>query len=311
MLGIIISIIATAIISILIARWQMKKNKIIHFSINSYDIGKGLSDEFPEFKLHYGGEDLTGNVKVLKGGFMNIGKKDINGLKGENDIKLILPEECNIKAYTISSSVEELKVTAKKDEDKENILNIGIANYIKTDEFFKYTAIVETSGEIRSLYDKIKFQHRILNTEKIRNIYIGQQSIFYTRKGFYKWIMGVYFILCIFGLVISLYQTMDFKVYHNSTNKEVKLNIDPKSNIYVTEGISIPFLSGAKISSNDLDKDYRIVPVTEFRWNSAECIFAIVELVVILMLIFFMYNIIWGKNGHIINVIRENYRKKE
>ena len=52
MITAIISIIAGAIISYFIAKWQMKKNKIVHFSINSYDIGKGLSDEFPEFKSY-------------------------------------------------------------------------------------------------------------------------------------------------------------------------------------------------------------------------------------------------------------------
>ena len=76
MVGIIISVISTAIISIAIANWQMKKNKVVHFYVNSYDIGKGLSNEFPDFQLHYGGKQLVDNVKVLKGGFMNIGRND-------------------------------------------------------------------------------------------------------------------------------------------------------------------------------------------------------------------------------------------
>lgn len=83
----IISIILSAIIAFFIAKWQMKKNKIVHFSINSYDIGKGLSNEFPEFQLHYDGENLSNNVMVLKGGFMNVGRNDIDALKGDADIK--------------------------------------------------------------------------------------------------------------------------------------------------------------------------------------------------------------------------------
>ena len=75
------------IASYIFAKWQMTKNKIVHFSINSYDIGKGLSDEFPDFKLLFGEDVLVDNVMVLKGGFMNTGKNDINSFKGENDIK--------------------------------------------------------------------------------------------------------------------------------------------------------------------------------------------------------------------------------
>ena len=76
----ILSIIVSSIITFFIAKWQMKKNKIVHFSVNSYDIGKGLSNEFPDFQLHYGGEDLTDNVMVLKGGFMNTGRNDIDAM---------------------------------------------------------------------------------------------------------------------------------------------------------------------------------------------------------------------------------------
>ena len=176
MLEIIISIIATAIVSFLIANWQMKKNKIVHFSINSYDIGKGLSDEFPDFKLHYGDDALAENVMVLKGGFMNTGRNDINGLKGKNDIKLILPDECKIKAFTISPSTEDLMVTVNKDNEKENILNFGISEIFKADEYFKYTVIIETSKEIETLHSELKFRHRISNTDTIKNKYIGIQS---------------------------------------------------------------------------------------------------------------------------------------
>ena len=127
MLLTIILFIIGLIASYYIAKWQMKKNKIVHFSINSYDIGKGLSDEFPDFKLHFGNEVLADNVMVLKGGFMNVGRNDITGLKGENDIKLILPDECKVKAFTKSPSTEDLKVSVNKDNEKDNILNFGIS----------------------------------------------------------------------------------------------------------------------------------------------------------------------------------------
>ena len=101
MLTTIIFFVLGLIASYYIARWQMKKNRIVHFSINSYDIGKGLINEFPEFQLHYDGKVLANNVMVLKGGFMNTGRNDIDALKGDSDLKLILPEECAVKTVKV------------------------------------------------------------------------------------------------------------------------------------------------------------------------------------------------------------------
>ena len=71
MLEIIVSIVATAIVSIMIARWQMRKNEITHFFVNSFNVGKGLHNEFPQFNLTYEGEELSNEVLVLKGCFLN------------------------------------------------------------------------------------------------------------------------------------------------------------------------------------------------------------------------------------------------
>ena len=275
-----------------------------------YDIGKGVSDEFPEVKLNYDGEDLASDVIVLKGGFMNIGRNDIDGLKGESDIKLILPEECNVKAFTISPSVEELIVSINKDKEKDNILNFGISDVFKTDEYFKYKAIIETTKEIKNLHDELKFQHRILNTDKIRNTYIGMQSKL-KRKNFYKFIMVIYIIMSLLLIVFSLYQEMDFKIYNNTTNKEVKVNIDSQSDLYVSEGIFIPFITGTKVSTMDFDENYKIVPITEFKWNNATLILKIMELIGSLILIGLIYYLLWGGNSHIIKVIRENDKTQQ
>ena len=72
--------IITLFIGWLWNRKQTKNREITHFSINSYDIGKGLSDVFPEFQLQFNGENLVEDVKVLKGGFINTGNKGLDGL---------------------------------------------------------------------------------------------------------------------------------------------------------------------------------------------------------------------------------------
>lgn len=305
----IISIIVGAIISYFIAKWQMKKNKIVHFSINSYDIGKGLSDEFPDFKLHFGDEMLADNVMVFKGGFMNIGRNDIDSLKGSNDIKMILPEECKIKAITVSPSTEGLFVTATKDDEKDNILHFGISEIFKNDEYFRYTAILETSKEMKSLHSVLKFSHRLSNTEKIRNTYIGLHSNRF-RKKFYKLAISFMVLMMVLMVFVFSYQRLRYNIYKKTNNQEVKIHIDPYSNLYVNEGLAIPFISGNKISSDELEKEYKIVPVTEFRLSSSESVMAILGLLLSLLYILLAYYMVWGRNGHIMNVLNANEKSK-
>lgn len=302
----VISIAISAIIAFFIAKWQMKKNKIVHFSINSYDIGKGLSNEFPEFQLHYGGEELADNVMVLKGGFINTGRNDINALKGDADIKLILPDECKIKAFTISPSTEDLIVTINKDNEKENILIFGISEIFKTDEFFKYTAIIETPKEIETLHSGLKIRHRILNTDKIKNTYIGPQRNQPVKRLYKILMISSMIMMLLLNVVLFSCHNMRYEIYKKTNNQEVEMLIDLNSNLYVDEGFSIPFITGTKISLDEFEKEYKIVPITEYRLNSSENLVAFISLLLTLGSILLTYYIAWGKNGHIMNVLKEN-----
>lgn len=301
----ILSVIAGAIISYFIAKWQMKRNKITHFSLNSYDIGKGLSDEFPEFKLHFAGEALANNVMVLKGGFMNTGRNDINGLKGENDIKLILPDGCKVKAITVEPSVEGLTVLADKDNENENIILFGINEIFRTDEFFKYTAIIETSDEIDDLDSELKFSHRISNTEKIAATYIRLQNN-KMRKRMAKLVIFLSLLILLMQAVHYSFTNLKYNVFNNNNDQEVNIFIDVYSNLYASEGLYIPHLSGKKISSNELINDYKIVPETEFKLTTLDVVSLVSCAILAFIYIFWAYYMAWGKNSHIISVLKEN-----
>lgn len=171
-----ISIIIGAIISYFIAKWQMKKNEITHFSLNSFDVGKGLHNDFPEFKLTYEGKELSDEVLVLKGGFINTGRNDITGLKNNSDIKIILPEGCSLKKIIIKKPTNELGVKAEINENASNIIDFCIDEKLMSGEGFEYTALIETTKEIKNLHRQIEFKHRIANTSKIKNEFIGQQT---------------------------------------------------------------------------------------------------------------------------------------
>lgn len=301
----IISIALSAIIAFFIAKWQMKKNKIVHFSINSYDIGKGLSNEFPEFQLHFGSEGLADNVMVLKGGFMNTGRNDINALKGDADIKLILPEECKIKAVKVLPSTDDLIVNTN--QDKENVINFGIRELFKSNEYFKYTAIIETSKEIEDIFDNLKFQHRILNTEKIQDTYIGLQRKYRKYRRGRMVLLLSFFILFLLFPYTTLFQRLQFKVYRNDTNTEVRVHVAPQSQLYVTDNIlQIPFISGNMITEKELEQNYKIYPITSFSWSSGKTIFSVIAFIIFIVYSIFIYYMFWGKNRHILNVINEN-----
>lgn len=190
----IISIIVSSIIALLIAKWQMSRKKIVHFFINSYDIGKGLSLEFPEFRLTFNGEVLSNNVCVIKGGLMNVGVKDIDGLKGNSDITMNLPQGCTVKSIKVLPSNEKLYIQT---EFCDNTIDFGINELFVTDEYLEYSAIVEN---IDNPYD-IKFSHRIKDTKKeIENIIIGPDFI-KKDSGIWRSIITALFIL---GMPIGL-----------------------------------------------------------------------------------------------------------
>ena len=307
MIATILSVIASSVIAFFIAKWQMKKNKIVHFSINSYDIGKGLSNEFPEFRLHYNGDTLSDNVMVLKGGFMNVGRNDINALNGIDDIKLILPERCTVKAVKVLSATDGLTVNITFNN---NVINFGISEILKSDEYFKYIIIVEISEEIKNLYDRISFNHRILNTDKIKNVYIKETEESKKSK-FFKMVfipmMIITILFSILSLMFSLNQNLEYKIIQKNTNEEVQLKIDTQSKLYIYNGIYIPFIDDNEISLEELNNNYSIFPVIAFNWNKVIPIS--VEILILIIYIVIFYYMVWGKNRHIINIIKTNENK--
>jgi hypothetical protein len=184
MTGTIISIvlgIAGIIFTYFIARWQMKKSRIDHYLINSYDIGKGLTDEFPGFSLHYGNEVLSKNVKVLKGGFINIGRNDIGDDDRTTDIRIILPEGCVVKAVNVCPLGSGLIVKSRIDEEKRNVICFRVEGLLISKECFDYTAIIEAPDDMNNIDNKLVFNHRIKNTT-IQNTYIGNIAQFQEKR---------------------------------------------------------------------------------------------------------------------------------
>lgn len=320
----ILSIIISSIIAIAITwyftRMQMKKNEISHFAINSYNVGKGLHNEFPKFKLTYEEKELLDEVMVLKGGFINIGRNDITGLKNNSDINLILPEGCSIKDVQLRRLSNDLDVKGCVNKDAPNIISFGIDEKFMSGESFEYTAIIESVKEIKNLHKKIEFKHRIPNTSKIRNEYVITVPIIKANKstsllikeksfGFVFLISAIIFGL--FSLFFFFVQRVQYSLYEKGTDKETTLYMTPKSIFYVSDNDLIPFYDNKKVSKEEIDNNYYILPKTKFSWCSDNSIIGIV--LAILAIVYFVSALMpfyaWNRKKRIYQLI-EQYQKE-
>lgn len=305
MLLTIILFIVGLIASYFIARWQMKKNKIVHFTIKTYDIGKGLRDDFPEFELHFSGETLSKEVKVIKGGFINIGKNDIEN----TEFNLVLPDGCIVKTIKITPTEGDLVVNASTALDKKNTINFVINGIFISDEYFEYTAIVEVPEGIEDIADKMLFQHRIKNTEKIKKIYLGEyEHNSSMRKNKRRTILIGSAIIIPFYVILCMYPMMRFKVFQNETNKEVKVYIDPQSNLIVCKPHSLLIPFGKKITVDEFENNYNIISYKSFSLFNE---FSIMTFLLIIMIILYLIAENTGKDKHIIRVLKKTKQKSK
>lgn len=305
MLAIIVSIFATAIISYIFFKWQNKKNSIVHFTINTYDIGSGLSKEFPGFKLSYNSTELSNSVRVLTGGFMNDGKKDI---PSDPSFELILPPKCRIKALTSSPSDKGMVISQTIDNTKENVVRFSINGIFKSDEYINYKMIVETPENIGDLDDELTFNHRIVQTEKIKNVFVGSLRETSKLKRTKRILMiGYISIIIILNGLVCINPRMNIKVYNNSSNEEVKIHINPYSNLY--EG---NVFWGKKIAKENFENNYRISPITTYNEYIPQ-IYVYGGLALILVILFILVTIDFSGKKHVINVLNkaESEKKKK
>lgn len=310
MVATIISVIVSAIIAFFIAKWQMKKNRIAHYTINSYSIGKGLRDDFPEFELHYSGDTLSNDVRVLKGGFMNTGENDIEN----TDFTMILPDRCVVKAMKVTPITDNLIVKANVNADKKNTIQFVVDGIFIPNEYFEYTIIVEVQDGVDDLDDELSFQHRIKNTEKIKNTFVGEYQ---QEKKERKMEKIVHYLLPIlFGVMLvtvlfsSICRPMRHKVFQKDSDKEVEVYITPQSKIIVANPNSFPNPFGESITSNDFDQHYRVELIKTFKWSFGE-ILMIIIMCIGLIAIIMLHLVGIDRSNHIIKVLEKTKKQEE
>lgn len=60
------------------------------------------------------------------------------------------------------------------------------------------------------------------------------------------------------------------------------------------------------ISCEDLKNNYKIETNTEFKWQKSITFVPIIEFIVMMLLLCWIYYIVWGKYSNITNVIAKN-----
>lgn len=306
----LVSIIISFFVAWYFAKKQMKKNEITHFSISSYNIGKDLHNEFPEFQLIYKNEIISNNIQILKGGFINTGENDIVGLKNKSDITISLPESCIFREIKITKKSDGLEVVANILKGTPNIIDFAINEKIISGESFEYVAIVETKEDINKLHSFANFKHRIPNTSKIKNEYIGQQI----RKNVPFFLYITIFAAIAFTLAsittLSM-QKINYSLIEKSSNNEMFIYMTPNSQLYVSDNDILPHLNNHKISKEDLDSKYTISLDTEYKWCTDSTymgIFsALLAILYIISAIWLSYR--WNKKKRIWCLI-ERFEKK-
>ena len=263
----LISAFIGGLITYLVALWQIRKNRIEHFTINSYEVGKGLSNVFKDFHLEYQNNKLIDNVMVLKGGFINT-RKDI---EKEIQFDLILPKGCNVKDVKITSkSNSNLEIKTdhpvfdkKNNVEKENIVRFTITNHkFLKNNYFEYSVIVETKEDISDLSKEIEFDHYLTHTTKIKNYNIRQRDKSNKRKVNDILIateLAMFLFAGLLFILLSQLTPVGHKTIENKSNKEVSIYVKD-SKLCVYESKQFPFFNNhyIVITPEELYADYRI-----------------------------------------------------
>lgn len=231
----LISIVVTVIFSIAgisFSYWLYARKKrpceILFLSIDCINVYDKLSLDFDSLEILANGQTVDNDLLFFSGVFVCNGHADIKG--NNHTIRLELPDSCKWKDVKISSKSRGLiaNIKIKQPDNKTAKLIFG---QFRMSEFITVKGLVECrdKGTLRNLdnfYNKIKFFHRIEDTE---NVNLGTV----TRRQVRLWkhlAMQIPFMLMVIlsfkmildGSVTSplCYQDKDTKaIYHAQVNE--------------------------------------------------------------------------------------------
>ena len=105
-----------------------------------------------------------------------------------------------------------------------------------------------------------------------------------------------------------MYPTMQFKVFQKGTNKEVKVYVNPKSNLIVCKPHSLLIPFGKKITPEEFENNYIIITEKSFSFSKENTV--LMFLLIIFMVLYFIVENT-GKDKHIIKVLKKTKQQSK
>lgn len=230
----IVGLIATFVfgfLSIDLFKRKQYPGKITFVKQSSIGLFDSFVKNFNEISILFEEKPIKDNLIYVKGCFINDGDIDIEGAKIEKPICIELPEKYSWVNCKITDTTQNLFSDYKIENEKNVFINFGL---FRKGEFIQIEALIQASHDINNddnIFDKIKFTHRISQTQKITTTNLLSESQIKKKKG--KAIQAILstaiqilipFIIIIIFFIFFKSAEINYRSYEKGIINEYKAN---------------------------------------------------------------------------------------
>jgi len=220
-LGLLLTIVF-GFLSIDLFKRKRYPGKITFVRQANISLFNSIVKNFQEISILFESNPIKENLIYIKGSFINDGDIDIEGEKIEKPISLTLPKGLRWVNCKITSQSKDFicKFEIHSETDLEFIFGL-----FRKSEFFQIEAIIEALDDKlnhENIFEELKFQHRIANTQKISVTTLLTESQMKNKKGKIKSNIITTAVQMLLPTVISLI----FIVFLKSADIHYKYNLN-------------------------------------------------------------------------------------
>lgn len=239
----------------------------------------GLFDEvlktFPNLDVNYNNIQIEKNLVLIKGSFINSGKHDLTLSDIEKPITLILPDSYEWLEANIVSKSSELKAEVIITDNSSMIVKTKL---FRKNEFIRFQALVSVpENEVitnkdnkleQSLYQKLKIEHRIANTGKIKTIKLHNHDKKKARKEIWLSVFAFFMLSLASAFTYYIDAPHQRLVYQYNISKEesIEVTIAPKNGVLLVTGFDTDYRSSE--STENFFKNISTTPVVKVNDNT-------------------------------------------
>lgn len=197
----IIGLIATFVfgfLSIDLFKRKRYPGKVTFVKQSSISLFNSIVKNFNEIAILFENKPIKENLIYIKGCFINDGDIDVEGEKIERPINVTIPENYNWVNCKITDTSPDLKCSYQIKDSKTLQFDFGL---FRKNEFYQIEAIIEATEDKEkhdSIFDELKFTHRISQTQKIIVTNLLSENEMKRKKGRIKrnlWVTGLQFLV--------------------------------------------------------------------------------------------------------------------